>query len=63
MYQQFYADGLFLHFPLIALAVFMTVFAGVVAWALFFAPREATRERLQRLASQPLFDESEARHE
>lgn len=62
MYQQFYSDGLYLNFPILALFVFLSVFLGVVSWALFLAPKDATAHRLDRLAQLPLSD-GEARHE
>lgn len=56
MYQQFYSDGLYIHFPLIALIVFLTAFVGVVVWALWVAPKSDSQARLARIASLPLSD-------
>lgn len=63
MYQQFYSDGLFLHFPLIATLVFVTAFAGVVVWALWLAPKETQKAQLDRLAALPLGHDAEVNHE
>jgi len=59
MYQQFYSDGVFLHLPLVALFVFLTAFVGVIAWAVWLAPRGRVAPELERIAALPLYDNLE----